>query len=99
MATRALTRGINNRRDRPASPPAVACTSLVAPRWRLFLVCSQSPLASALLGLDGVTGVFLGADFITVSKVTPPPGLPSVSPAPPPPPSIAQLLLVWCVSA
>lgn len=31
--------------------------------------CSQSPLASVLLRLDGVTGVFLGIDFITVSKV------------------------------
>lgn len=32
-------------------------------------VSSQSPLASSLLGLEGVTGVFLGADFITISKV------------------------------
>ena len=30
---------------------------------------SQSPLAVALLGLEGVTGVFLGTDFITISKV------------------------------
>ncbi|CAM9525224.1 unnamed protein product [Scytosiphon promiscuus] len=29
---------------------------------------NQSPLAVALLGLEGVTGVFLGADFITISK-------------------------------
>jgi Fe-S cluster biogenesis protein NfuA len=28
----------------------------------------RSPLAQRLFGLDGVTGVFLGADFITVSK-------------------------------
>ncbi len=30
---------------------------------------SQSPLAVALLKLEGVTGVFLGTDFITISKV------------------------------
>ncbi|CAM9829616.1 unnamed protein product, partial [Hapterophycus canaliculatus] len=30
---------------------------------------NQSPLAVALLGLEGVTGVFLGADFITISKI------------------------------
>ncbi|CAM9873945.1 unnamed protein product [Ectocarpus sp. 12 AP-2014] len=29
---------------------------------------SQSPLAVALLSLEGVTGVFLGTDFITISK-------------------------------
>jgi Fe-S cluster biogenesis protein NfuA len=29
---------------------------------------ARSPLAERLFGLDGVTGVFLGADFITVSK-------------------------------
>ena len=28
----------------------------------------QSPLASAIFGAPGVTGVFLGADFITVTK-------------------------------
>ncbi len=28
----------------------------------------RSPLTQRLFGLDGVTGVFLGADFITVSK-------------------------------
>ncbi len=28
----------------------------------------RSPLAERLLGMDGVTGVFLGADFITVTK-------------------------------
>jgi Fe-S cluster biogenesis protein NfuA len=28
----------------------------------------RSPLAQALFALDGVTGVYLGADFITVSK-------------------------------
>ncbi len=28
----------------------------------------RSPLAERLFGLEGVTGVFLGADFITVSK-------------------------------
>ncbi len=29
----------------------------------------HSPLAAGLFGVDGVTGVFLGADFITVTKV------------------------------
>ncbi len=29
---------------------------------------AASPLASRLFGLDGVTGVFLGQDFVTVSK-------------------------------
>ena len=29
---------------------------------------SESPLATALFGIDGVSGVFLGHDFITVSK-------------------------------
>jgi len=29
---------------------------------------TRSPLATRLFGLDGVTGVFFGADFITVSK-------------------------------
>lgn len=28
----------------------------------------RSPLASALFKLDGVTGVFLGAEFVTVTK-------------------------------
>ena len=28
----------------------------------------RSPLATALFGVDGITGVFLGADFITVTK-------------------------------
>ena len=28
----------------------------------------RSPLAEALFGVDGITGVFLGADFISVSK-------------------------------
>src|SRR4029077_8210130 len=28
----------------------------------------SSPLAESLFGLEGVTGVYLGADFITVSK-------------------------------
>lgn len=28
----------------------------------------RSPLASKLFGVDGVTGVFLGADFVTVTK-------------------------------
>ncbi|HEX2114099.1 MAG TPA: NifU family protein [Alphaproteobacteria bacterium] len=28
----------------------------------------RSPLASRIFGIEGVTGVFLGADFITVSK-------------------------------
>ncbi|MEK9672037.1 MAG: NifU family protein [Rhodospirillaceae bacterium] len=28
----------------------------------------RSPLATALFGVDGVTGVFLGADFVTVTK-------------------------------
>ncbi len=30
--------------------------------------CDRSPLARALFDVDGVTGVFLGADFITVTK-------------------------------
>ena len=30
---------------------------------------SNSPLATLLFGIDGVAGVFLGGDFITVSKV------------------------------
>ncbi|MFN3673397.1 MAG: NifU N-terminal domain-containing protein, partial [Bosea sp. (in: a-proteobacteria)] len=28
----------------------------------------RSPLAQRLFGVDGVSGVFLGADFITVTK-------------------------------
>ncbi|CAN0256661.1 unnamed protein product [Ectocarpus fasciculatus] len=32
------------------------------------VLSSQSPLAVALLSLEGVTGVFLGTDFITISK-------------------------------
>jgi Fe-S cluster biogenesis protein NfuA len=30
--------------------------------------CQRSPLAQRLFALDGVTGVFLGADFVSVSK-------------------------------
>jgi Fe-S cluster biogenesis protein NfuA len=30
--------------------------------------CDRSPLAKRLFALDGVTGVFLGADFVSVSK-------------------------------
>ena len=30
--------------------------------------CDRSPLARRLFALDGVTGVFLGADFVSVSK-------------------------------
>jgi Fe-S cluster biogenesis protein NfuA len=30
----------------------------------------RSPLAEHLFGIDGVTGVFLGSDFITVTKMT-----------------------------
>jgi Fe-S cluster biogenesis protein NfuA len=32
------------------------------------LDCDRSPLAKRLFALDGVTGVFLGADFVSVSK-------------------------------
>ena len=32
----------------------------------------RSPLARRLFEIDGVTGVFLGADFITVTKKAPP---------------------------
>jgi Fe-S cluster biogenesis protein NfuA len=31
---------------------------------------SRSPLATKLFGIDGVAGVFLGADFITVTKAS-----------------------------
>jgi len=34
----------------------------------------RSPLAGALFALPGVARVFLGGDFITVTKMTPPPG-------------------------
>ena len=30
--------------------------------------CGRSPLASSLFGIEGVTAVFLGGDFITVTK-------------------------------
>lgn len=32
---------------------------------------NASPLATRLFGVDGVTGVFLGADFVTVTKADP----------------------------
>ncbi len=36
--------------------------------YRTAAEATESPLATALFGIDGVSGVFLGHDFITVSK-------------------------------
>ena len=35
--------------------------------YRTTAEAAESPLAAALFGVDGVSGVFLGHDFITVS--------------------------------
>ena len=50
-----------------AAHAAPASLTLLAPFTELAVV-RPSPLARHLFGIEGVTGVFLGGDFITVTK-------------------------------
>jgi Fe-S cluster biogenesis protein NfuA len=48
----------------PGKPVLAAGTA----EYRAVAEAEDSPLAQRLFGIDGVTGVFLGSDFISVSK-------------------------------
>ncbi|MEQ8823557.1 MAG: NifU family protein [Filomicrobium sp.] len=48
--------------------PGRSVLSTGTAEYRDFKDASQSPLAVRLFGIDGVTGVFLGSDFISVTK-------------------------------